>query len=403
MPDPTTIERLKGLILSAKDLRELTDWPGALIEDYLNILDNIIVLATLLDIEIDQKIEEIPTDFLDGSIPFAEDNLLVEDNTNLFWDSLNNILNVLNITLGGVILLPRGSAAVPSFSFIEDTDTGIHWSPGGGGAMRFAVAAGDVFDMSSGDMAALVPFGVSDGAVGALSLRFFLDPNTGIYRPGNDQLGIVAGGVEKIRLVGGAVQLGGIVGGNYTEFEADGTMKMVGDATVWDDINMGSALLTKPAASAPDTDQFKDEGGNDTGIETYAFAPGEKVSGLFEIPHAYKEGSDVIPHVHFQIIDAPTGTDKVKWQLIYTVAKLGETLDATTTIVVEQDVDTQYEFHSTAFAAITGTNFNIEDQFLFQLSRVTASATEFAGDALIATFGLHYEIDTVGSRQTLTK
>lgn len=100
MPDPTTIELLRGLVLSANELKSLTDWPDALIEDYLNIVDNLITIANLLDIEIDQKIEEIPTDFIDGSIPFIEDNLLIEDNTNLFWDSLNNILNVLNIILG---------------------------------------------------------------------------------------------------------------------------------------------------------------------------------------------------------------------------------------------------------------------------------------------------------------
>ncbi len=190
---------------------------------------------------------------------------------------------------------------------------------------------------------------------------------------------------------------------NFTKIEPDGTVEFNGAATVFKDINLGSALLTKPAASAPDTDEFKDEGGNDTGIETYAFAPGEKVSGNFELQHDYKEGSDITFHVHFQGIAAPTGTDKVKWQLIYTVSKSDATLDATTTIVKEIDFDTQYEFLRADFVAITGTNFLIEDQFLFQLSRVTASADEYGGDALIATVGIHYEIDTVGSRAINTK
>lgn len=190
---------------------------------------------------------------------------------------------------------------------------------------------------------------------------------------------------------------------NYTKIEPDGTIEFNGAATVFKDINLGSALLTKPAASAPDTDEFKDEGGNDTGIETYAFAPGEKVSGNFELQHDYKEGSDITFHVHFQGITAPTGTDKVKWQLIYTVAKSDATLDAVTTIVKEIDFDTQYEFLRADFAVIIGTNFSIEDQFLFQLSRITASADEYAGDALIATVGIHYEIDTIGSRAINTK
>jgi len=75
MPSPTTQNRLKGLVLSALDLKSLVDWPEALVEDYLNILDNLILLADTLDIEIDKNIEEISTDFTDGSIPFKETNL----------------------------------------------------------------------------------------------------------------------------------------------------------------------------------------------------------------------------------------------------------------------------------------------------------------------------------------
>jgi len=93
MPDPKTKERLRGLVLSAKDLKELSDWPDALVEDYLNIIDNLITIADLLDTEIDTKIEEIPTDFTDGSIPFTETNLLIEDNANIFWDSVEKVLN----------------------------------------------------------------------------------------------------------------------------------------------------------------------------------------------------------------------------------------------------------------------------------------------------------------------
>ena len=99
MPDPKTIERLRGLVLSAGDLRSLTNWPDALIEDYLNIVDNLILLANTLDVEIDQKLEEISTDFINGSVPFVKDGLLIEDNVNIIF---NNITKVL--TLGGALL-----------------------------------------------------------------------------------------------------------------------------------------------------------------------------------------------------------------------------------------------------------------------------------------------------------
>lgn len=102
MPDPSTVQRLRGLVLDATELRRMTDWPPALIEDYLNILDNIILLADLIDIEIDQKIEEIPTQFTDGSVPFVDSGFLVEDNTGLNFEQISDKLTVGgNIDVGG--------------------------------------------------------------------------------------------------------------------------------------------------------------------------------------------------------------------------------------------------------------------------------------------------------------
>lgn len=105
MPDTTTIERLRGLVLSANDLKALTNWPDALIEDYLNIVDNLITITNLLDVEIDQTLEEIPTAFTDGSIPFAESELLVEDNTNLVWDNVAKVLTVAGALISGILTL----------------------------------------------------------------------------------------------------------------------------------------------------------------------------------------------------------------------------------------------------------------------------------------------------------
>jgi len=172
---------------------------------------------------------------------------------------------------------------------------------------------------------------------------------------------------------------------------------------VYRDINLAGSILSLPTSSLPDVDELKDSTGTDTGISTYAFAPGEGVSGVFELQHDYKEGTDLSFHIHWQGIAAPTGTDKVKWQLIYTVARANEVLGAATTITVETDFDTQYESTISVFEAITGTTFKIGDQFAFDISRVSATADEYGGDALTHTLGIHYQVDTLGSRQIGTK
>ena len=231
---------------------------------------------------------------------------------------------------------------------------------------------------------------------GAIKLNL-RDTAIGIYSQADTFLDLFADG---------AIRIGDSSAGaptNYSKFEADGTLEFNGAATVFKDINIGAGTLSGPPGLQPGIVNFIDEAGADTGIATFGLAVGEGLSGFVEMQHDYKEGSDIVFHVHWEGIAAPTGTDKVQFQLTYTMAKNDATLDAPTVITIEADFDTQYEIKNTAFAAITGTNFNIEDQFLFTLQRIAASADEYGGEALIATVGIHYEVDTVGSRQVLVK
>lgn len=42
-------EQLESLVLSASEIKELTGWPDAMVEDYLNIIRNLVLLATSAD------------------------------------------------------------------------------------------------------------------------------------------------------------------------------------------------------------------------------------------------------------------------------------------------------------------------------------------------------------------
>ena len=174
---------------------------------------------------------------------------------------------------------------------------------------------------------------------------------------------------------------------------------------VYKDINMAGYLMAKPASSAPGVDTFRSTGGVDTTIETYAFALNELVHGGFELQHDYKEGTDLVFHVHWQGIAAPAGgTDNVQWRLNYIVSRGGVTLAAAAAIdSPDTAIDTQYRCYRTDFAAIVGTTFKIGDQFMFTLTRVAATADDYAGDCLIETAGIHYQIDTLGSRAIASK
>jgi len=250
------------------------------------------------------------------------------------------------------------------------------------------VAAGDVLVSHFDDFAAV------DGFTGAGTATYANSLSDGTIAATSSITGAT--------LHAGEAFFGGA--SNYSQFETDGTLVAKGNATVWNDANVGAAMLSLPAAGQPDEDEYVDENGDDTGISTWAYAIGEKSSGSIEIPHDYKEGSDLYFHLHWQGIAAPAGgTDNVNWQLTYTVGQFNEALGAPATITKEIAIDVQYDFKITAFDAITGTNFNMGDQFLFTIERIAASADDYAGDCLVSTVGLHYECDTLGSRQITAK
>lgn len=49
MANTTVVDKLRGLALSAADLRILTNWSDPVIEDYLSLVDNIINIAETVD------------------------------------------------------------------------------------------------------------------------------------------------------------------------------------------------------------------------------------------------------------------------------------------------------------------------------------------------------------------
>ena len=191
-----------------------------------------------------------------------------------------------------------------------------------------------------------------------------------------------------------------------------GTQKtLVLAEVVYKDANVGALMLGKPASGAPGTDNWKNSAGADLAAETIAFAPTESVSGVIEVPHDYKEGTNLTFHVHWQGIDAPAGgTDNVQFQLKYSIMRDGQLVSAETTIVIERAFTTQYQEVRSDFPAINGSTagiggagVKIGDQFVFQLARIAASSDEYGGEALVATVGFHYQVDTIGSRQIATK
>ena len=173
--------------------------------------------------------------------------------------------------------------------------------------------------------------------------------------------------------------------------------------TVYNDANVGGMAL-RPGVTTPPVTQWVDNVGANTGIYGLGFAALDEANGSIEIPHDYKEGTDIVFHIHWGSNDAPSETDYVKWQLTYVVVGHGDTTPPPPTpIVVEVEHDTRYEHFISNFPTISGSTFKIGDQVNFNLKRIAAAGDAYAGVAIAETIGFHYQCDTLGSRAITSK
>jgi len=195
---------------------------------------------------------------------------------------------------------------------------------------------------------------------------------------------------------GGVTQIGGDT--DFTKFEADGTMQMNGAATVFDDIILPMSI-TKKGVTAPTWTAFH---GN---LSQYTFAIGDYVQGSFELLHGYKEGSDIEFHVHI-ITNGAEASKEVNYELEYWIADMGEASTSTTVVSSGDYALTNADGHHEYIDIddITGTGLKIGAVICFLFKRIAiVDGTEPTADPFVVSLGIHYEKDTIGSRQETVK
>ena len=174
----------------------------------------------------------------------------------------------------------------------------------------------------------------------------------------------------------------------------------------WDDANIAGFSLGA-GASAPDFT---------TAIQGGILAPGfdggstmEQLYGVIELPHDYKEGSDIQPHVHWCPSD--TGAGNVVWRLEYTwcnaipatVFPGANTITGTSAAATVAKTNTPVDIGT---GLISGAGMKISSHFAFRLYRDPNNVDgldTYGSDALLISFGLHYQVDALGSRLITTK
>lgn len=163
---------------------------------------------------------------------------------------------------------------------------------------------------------------------------------------------------------------------------------------VWDDIRVPVEQTKLGALNKPDYDY------TNNGLLFPQNDATEIIYLLVELPHSYKLGTNINPHLHI----VQTSADVPVFKMKYRWYKLGDAVPTFTTITTNslQVTYTSGSIHQKInFPSIDGTSVtslsSILDVQIYREDNVVA------GDVLVKGFDLHYQIDTIGSRQAGVK
>jgi hypothetical protein len=196
--------------------------------------------------------------------------------------------------------------------------------------------------------------------------------------------------------------------------EHDGTLVLKNDAVVWEDLRVPVTSTKLGGTKDPGFAVFKDNGSGSQGVFINWFdkTTEEELYFAVQVPHCYKLGSDIEPHVHWTPAANGGAGAVVSWGLEYTWAEIGSSFGNTSIIYS----NTHYpgdgslvagKHYLTDFATISGDGINSVSSMLccrvFRDAGGTGATDDYDDDAGLIEIDFHFQIDTLGSRQELAK
>lgn len=131
----------------------------------------------------------------------------------------------------------------------------------------------------------------------------------------------------------------------------------------------------------------------------------ETVGILAQMPHGWKEGTNIKPHCHWaKTTDAAGG---VIWTFRYKWIGFNEVQPAWSGLINSTDsntVDSTQKQIISTFGEIDASSQSISDLLLIQFARLPTDASDtYAADALLYEFDIHYQVDGFGSQDEYDK
>jgi len=182
----------------------------------------------------------------------------------------------------------------------------------------------------------------------------------------------------------------------------------------WDDLRISITATKLAGAKDPGFTVFKTNGAGSQGVFLYWFdaAAEEELYFTVQLPHAYMEGTDLHPHVHFVPSVNGAAGQVVSWGLEYTWANLGDVFGNTNIIYANahtptDSVLTAGKHYLTEFAPIVGSGKTISSMLACRVFRnatgAGGSTDSYGNDAGMLEIDFHMQKDSIGSYDEYTK
>lgn len=179
--------------------------------------------------------------------------------------------------------------------------------------------------------------------------------------------------------------------------------------TTWDDIRIIPGAFDYAGVADPTLVNYQ-PGGTGRSYKLYEFANSDIAYATVQIPHSYKEGTDLDCHIHWT--PGSNGTTEsgntVAWKVDVSWVNVDGTFPATTTLDCTDTCDgtNDKSQRAVASALLSGTGKKISSQLLIAIYRDTGDT--WTGNTtgnlpLLIELDFHFQISTIGSRQETIK
>jgi hypothetical protein len=176
------------------------------------------------------------------------------------------------------------------------------------------------------------------------------------------------------------------------------------EAPFWDDLRVrASATKINPATSKPDFGAFPSGA---TYTKALLFDGGSRETVTFEaqLPHGYKLGTNLRPHVHWAATSVQVGKTVI-WELNYILAITNGTFGAETTRTgTFGAADTVTDKHvKTSLQEIDGSTITSQSAMLVCALSRRGDTDTYTDDVAMIEVDFHFQSDSPGSREELSK